>query len=422
MPTSAPRKGELLLPYPHPGQIAVRQQARRFNWLAAGRRWRKTSLMMSIAAEGALSGQQILWGAPIYDQVRIGWEELRHGAARVATFNNTLMTAKFPTGGTITFRSLDNPDSARGHTADGVVLDETADIQAEAWSEVLRPTLLDSHGWLWAVGSPRGLNWFWREWLAARERADSMCWQAPTLGARISEYRLERAPHPLENPSIAFSEIFAMYASMGERSFRQEILGEFLETGGGVFRNLDAACVLQPRLPVEGHVHVIGVDWALSHDFTCLSVLDVTNREQRHLERFNMIDYALQTERLITLAAAYKPVAIIAEINAMGGPLVQELQRRGLPVYPFITTSVSKKVAIEALALALERGQLRLLNDPVQKGELLTFEAQPLPSGMTRYTAPDGGFDDTVMALAMAWHAITHGEPATPTRLVFGPA
>jgi hypothetical protein len=141
--SSAPRKNELLLPYPHPGQIAVRQQARRFNWLAAGRRWRKTSLVMTIAAEAALRGQQILWGAPIYDQVRIGWEELRHGAARVATFNNTLMTARFPTGGTITFRSLDNPDSARGHTADGVVLDETADIAADAWSEVLRPTPLD---------------------------------------------------------------------------------------------------------------------------------------------------------------------------------------------------------------------------------------------------------------------------------------
>src|SRR4029453_11349423 len=182
---SAPRKNELLLPHPHPGQIAVRQQARRFNWLAAGRRWRKTSLVMSIAAEAALGGQQILWGAPIYDQVRIGWEELRHGAARVATFNNTLMTARFPTGGTIMFRSLDNPDSARGHTADGVVLDESGDIQAVAWNEGVRPTLIDSHGWLWAVGSPRGLNWFWREWLAARERADSMCWQAPTLGARI---------------------------------------------------------------------------------------------------------------------------------------------------------------------------------------------------------------------------------------------
>ena len=421
MPTSAPRQGELLLPYPHPGQIAIRKQARRFNWLAAGRRWRKTSLVMAIAAEAALSGQQILWGAPVYDQVRIGWEELRHAASRVAKLNATLLTARFPSGGSITFRSLDNPDNARGHTADGVVLDETGDIQDVAWNEVLRPTLLDSHGWLWAVGSPRGLNWFWREWLAARERDDSMSWQAPTLGARIGEHGLERVPHLLENPSIHFGELATMYESMGERSFRQEILGEFLEAGGGIFRNLDMACTLQPKPPEDGHMHVIGVDWALSHDFTVLSVLDITAHEQRRIERFNLLDYHFQTERLQTVFDTYKPVAIIAEINSIGAPLIQDLQRRGLPVYPFLTTAVSKKIAIEALALAIERGQIKLLVDPIQKGELLAFESQPLPSGMIRYTAPEGGHDDTVMALAMAWHAVTHGGGVQEvTELVFG--
>jgi Terminase RNaseH-like domain len=155
-------------------------------------------------------------------------------------------------------------------------------------------------------------------------------------------------------------------------------------------------------------------------DFTVMSVLDVTDREQRRIERFNMIDYHLQTERLMMLVEAYKPVAIVAELNAMGIPLAQDLQRRGLPVYGFTTTSMSKKIAIEGLALALERGHVKLLADAIQKGELLVFEAQPLPSGMVRYTAPDGGHDDTVMALAMAWHAVTHGAPTEPIALHFG--
>ena len=30
-----------------------------------------------------------------------------------------------------------------------------------------------------------------------------------------------------------------------------------------------------------------------------------------------------------------------------------------------------------------------------------------LPSGLTRYTAPSGGHDDTVMALAMAWSGVS---------------
>ena len=53
--------------------------------------------------------------------------------------------------------------------------------------------------------------------------------------------------------------------------------------------------------------------------------------------------------------------------------------------------------------MALERGELGLLADEVQTAELLAYEATRLPSGATRYAAPEGSHDDTVMALALAW-------------------
>jgi hypothetical protein len=106
----------------------------RFNWLSAGRRWRKTTLGMPVAIAGvpergiygALHGKKILWGAPTYDQVRIGWNETRQAAAGVASFTQQSMMAEFPSGGRIIYRSLDDPDNARGHTADGVVIDGPA--------------------------------------------------------------------------------------------------------------------------------------------------------------------------------------------------------------------------------------------------------------------------------------------------------
>ena len=90
----------------------------------------------------------------------------------------------------------------------------------------------------------------------------------------------------------------------------------------------------------------------------------------------------------------------------MGGPVIEQLQRDGLKVKPFMTTNASKTEAIEALALAFERGEIRILNDPALIGELQAFEAKPLPSGLMRYDAPSGGHDDTVMALAIAWQGI----------------
>jgi len=195
------------LPYPHPGQQQVRQQARRFNVLGAGRRWRKTTLWMTIAAEAAVKRQRVIWGAPTFDQVRVAWNEIRQAAAGIADFKQSTMTVTFPAGGVIIFRSLDDPDNARGHTADGVVIDEAADVKEAAWYEVIRPMLIDTNGWAWIGGTPKGRNWFWREFMATADRDDSISWQIPTLGCEVVDGELIRKPHPLENPFIPFAEI-----------------------------------------------------------------------------------------------------------------------------------------------------------------------------------------------------------------------
>ena len=60
---------------------------------------------------------------------------------------------------------------------------------------------------------------------------------------------------------------------------------------------------------------------------------------------------------------------------------------------------------VESLALAFEREQIEILNDPLLIAELQAFAAERLPGGSTRYSAPEGMHDDMVMALALAWRA-----------------
>jgi hypothetical protein len=80
--------------------------------------------------------------------------------------------------------------------------------------------------------------------------------------------------------------------------------------------------------------------------------------------------------------------------------------RDGLPIQPFTTTSASKQLAVDALALALEKQEISLINDPVLVGELQAYEATRLASGMLRYTAPPGSHDDTVVGVMLAWQGI----------------
>lgn len=392
------------LPLPHAGQRAVRTQSRRFNWLSAGRRWRKTTLAMSIMVESAVSGGQYIWGAPTFDQVRIGFSETKKACGSVASFNLSRMTVTFPSGGIIYFRSLDDPDNARGYTADGVVIDEAADVKPAAWYEVLRPMLVDTNGWAWAIGTPKGRNWFFNEHGKSADRDDSASWQVPTLGVAAGKGGLERQKHPLENPEIPFGEIVQLKETMPEQVFLQEILAHFIESSGGVFRRVvDAATATEKQKGDPDGQYVYGLDWGKSNDFTVIVVMDARTKRMVHMDRFNQIDYQVQIGRLMGTCERFRPTQIIAESNSIGTPIIEQLKRQNLPVKAFNTTNASKTQAIDALALAFEQSKIEILNDGVLINELQSYEMERLPSGMLRYSAPEGSHDDTVMALALAW-------------------
>jgi len=397
------------LPYPHTGQQEIRRQAQRFNWLSAGRRWRKTTLVMAIAVENAAKGKRIVWGAPTYQQVRIGLNETRRAAGGVADFNVSRMEVTFPSGGVIVYRSLDDPDNARGETADGIVIDETGDVRAEAWYEVLRPMLIDAGGWLWAIGTPKGRNWFWREHRASVDKPNSASWQVPTLGVKIEDGKLIRYYHPLENPNVPFNEIVSLFETMPEQTFKQEIMAEFLENSGSVFRNV-AACMNAPATTPSahvGHTLIAGVDWGKQNDFTTVSIGCTRCKAEVARDRFNQIDYVFQRDRLKILFAMWQPAIILAESNSIGQPNLEMLQRDGLPVIAFETTATTKPPLIENLALAFERTEWQFQDDAVWTSEIEAYERiMSHHTGRSRYSAPVGMHDDTVISRAlMLWQA-----------------
>lgn len=399
---------------------------------------------MMLAGEAAITGDAILWGAPTFGQCEIGWRETQRACAGAAAFARNRMEVNFPSGGSITFRSLDDPDNARGLTANGVVIDEAPLVQERAWYEVIRPIISDTDGWAMLMGTPKGKNFFWREAINAKNRPDSVFFQAPTLGVRkiMGGQGLERAPHPLENPFFKFEEAQLLADTMTEMVFQQEFLADFVDSGGGVFRHITDAPIAKPQTQgLPGHHYVMGVDWGKYNDFTVIIVLDITGGagqstahavigspwdrrempriEVCYLDRFNQVDYTLQMGRLLAAYEKFQPGLIIAERNAAGEPLIEVMQRMSLPVYPFTTGNATKALAVDALALALERGQLALLDNDILRNELMAFDAEKLPSGMLRYAAPEGMHDDVTMALAMAMYAAA-APNRQPTKVFWG--
>lgn len=402
----------LTLPRPHASQQRVLEEAARFNVVSCGRRWGKTTLSLNEGTRTILAGKPYGYFAPTYKNLAESWRVIADRLEPVTRRRSEQEhRIEAITGGVWECWSLDEPRAARGRAYATIGVDEAAHVPTlqDAWQHVLRPTLTDHAGSAWFYSTPNGLNYFHTLYQYGQDPARE-------------EWRAWRFPST-DNPFLPAGEVELARQELPERVFAQEYEAAFLEDGGGIFRGVRAAATATPQTEAQrdhhgDHQYVLGVDWGKFNDFTALVVLDVTTHELVALDRFNQIDWSLQLGRLHALVERFRPHLIVAERNSIGDPLLHALQERGLPVWGFLTTNATKHAAIEALALAIERHQVALLDEPVLLGELQAYRAERLPSGLLRYSAPEGQHDDCVMALAMAVQGIdVAGLAALPDEL-----
>jgi hypothetical protein len=380
------------LPTLHPAQQAVFDSRARFRVVVCGRRWGKTELGKALVLARLSAGdQRVWWLAPTRTMASQVWRDLkRHLDQRDdLSIDVSERHVEFDAGGWLDIRSTHTPDYLRGAGLDFAVMDEAAFMKPTVWPEVVRPMLLDRRGGALFISTPNGHNWFYDVYRHALEDPEWATFHYPTSSS------------PLIDPA----DLAAIRASTIERIWRQEYEAEFIDGSGQVFRHLREAATASPSAP-ECVVHAVaGVDWGREGDYTAVVVLDAETRTMLDIDRFHQVGWELQRSRLTALCARWNVQTVLAEANSIGSVNIEALERDGLPIVPFTMTSRSKPPLIDALALALETGQLRLLPDEVLLHELAAYRMRRSPSGLWQYSAPSGGHDDCVIALALAWRA-----------------
>ena len=88
--------------------------------------------------------------------------------------------------------------------------------------------------------------------------------------------------------------------------------------------------------------------------------------------------------------------------SGIGDPIYDDLVNEGLDVVGYKFTNESKKKLIECLMISVEQEKIRLLDEPIQTNEMKIFGYEISPSGVMKYSAPQGKHDDCVIALALA--------------------
>lgn len=412
----------------HPKQRRILRQAKRFNVVCCGRRWGKTLLGVDIVCDYAIDGNPAGWFAPEYKYLVDAWNQV-HQILRPLIRNSSWMDKQVTlhTDGIIDFWTMDDPDAGRSRKYAVVVIDEAAkrtkggkNNLMSAWHNAIRPTLMDLRGSAWFFSTPRGYNGF----------QTMFSWgQDPTKHAWSSWTEPTR-----NNPYIPEDEIEESRLSMPEDVYRQEILAQFIEGGGSVFRNITSSVSSRTKSEpaVPGRHYVMGVDLARKEDYTVLCVLDQTGR-QVHWQRMNQMSWTRQIETILSVAQSYD-ATIIVDSTGVGDPIYERLNMSDVldmpdvSVYrnghgngrvfgggyhtngshplprpiPYYLTHASKTKLIDGLAIALEHNQLSLMNLDIQTNELISYEYISEPGMTVRTGSPDGQHDDCVIALALA--------------------
>ena len=193
----------------------------RFRVAVCGRRFGKTHLAIRELAKYASQPDQRCWYvAPTYRMAKqIVWKKLKKKLISinwVKKVNEQDLTLELVNGSEISLRGADNYDSLRGVGLNFLVLDEAADIDQEAWYEVLRPTLSDTGGHALFLGTPKGMNWFKEIYDNFTTKKNWMSFQFTTIdGGNVPEDEVRQAREDLD-----------------ARTFSQEFLATFENFSG----------------------------------------------------------------------------------------------------------------------------------------------------------------------------------------------
>jgi phage terminase large subunit-like protein len=331
-------------------------------------------------------GCNIAWVTPVYKQGKKVFAELEK-ATRLSglfEFNQSELTVK-GFGSTISFFSGERPDNIRGNTFDYLIIDETAFTREELWSEVLSATVLVKGKKVLFISTPKGKNHFYKLSLQ------------PNYDNRYKYFHFTS----YDTPFINELDLEERKRSLPNHIFKQEYLAEFLDNASGLFSNV-RECIKEPTDSTKYHG---GLDIGRADDYTVLTIIN-EHKQIVFIERWRQDEWTSIINKVAAKINEYN-ARVFVEVNNQGDVFFEMLKKLcGQKVYPFVTSSKSKPIMIEELAVCFEQKDISILdvNWLIDELEAFTYIYNQNTRNV-QYSAPTGVHDDSVISLALSIQA-----------------
>ena len=336
--------------------------------------------------------------SPTLNQSRKIYKDILNGVEKSGVIkkkNDSLLEITFINNSTILFKSAEQKDNLRGYTYTGLLcIDEAAYINDEVYS-IVKPSTDVHRCPVLITSTPKFRLGFFFE-----------LFNKGLTGVKgISSYDFNN----YDTSVLLSADALEMYRQMlPKNQFLTEYLGEFMDSDSSVFTGFKE-CVKTAENSDYKQLYV-GIDWGNGTNNDDTVICGINERgEQVFLEYFNNKNTTEQIEYIYFYLKAFLPKikSILCECNSLGKPLTELLRNRlgkaGL-VQDWITTNDSKARLVSQLQVAFEQKQIALLDNEKQTAELAMYEATyNMKTGNISYNAPNGGNDDIVIGLMLAW-------------------
>lgn len=314
-------------PRPVQKQIHRALETHRFCVLVTHRQLGKTVCAVNHLIKMAINNRRAypryFYVAPFLKQAKlIAWDYLKRYTKNIPSVKilEGELCVQLPNGARIWVCGADNPDALRGTYADGVVLDEYAQIKPDVFTEIIRPMLLSREGWAVFMGTPKGQNAFFELFNQAQKNA-----QAEPAVWWVGIYRAD------ESGVISPKELMRLQQDTPELIFRQEYLCDFTASAENILIPIDSVVQACRRELTADDVRyapkVIGVDPARFG--TDRSVI-FCRQGRRAFEPlvFTKIDNMTLAARVAHEIERFHPDAVFVDAGC-GGGVIDRLRQLG---------------------------------------------------------------------------------------------
>ena len=317
----------------------------------------------------------------------------------IAKVDNMSMELHLINGSQIIFKSAQQRESLRGYTIKNggiLCIDEAAYIQDDVFS-IIFPWTNVAHSNILMVSTPRIKQGTFYEYYEEGLNEDN---------DMIISFDLSK----FDTSEMLSPEKVELYRKkMPRAQFITEILGEFSESGAGVF---DLSKNVWINSPAPYDDLFVGIDWGTgtNNDYTVISGVNGKG-EQCLIEMTNKLSPMMQIDWLVDIIKSLdkkKIVKIICEKNSIGAVYYDSLKTKlpNYPIYEFVTSNTSKREIVEYLIQRFEKEELKLINNKEQYIQFGAYAMEITSSGGITYNALPGAHDDCCMATAMAFKGI----------------